>query len=69
MIRTNVIGLRRTQISEDTIKRLNQAYRILFRSGLSKTNALEKLQADVAMCPELEHLVFFCKTTERGLCS
>ena len=69
VLRTNVVGLQRSKITEDTIKRLNQAFKILFRLGLSKTNALEKVQKDVKMCPELEHLIFFCKTTERGLCS
>jgi UDP-N-acetylglucosamine acyltransferase len=69
VLRTNVVGLQRAKITEDTIKRLSQAFKILFRLGLSKTNALEKVQKDVKMCSELEHLVFFCKTTERGLCS
>lgn len=69
VIRTNVIGLKRTQISEKSIKLLNKAYKILFRQGLTKTHAIEKVTAEVENCPEVEHLIFFCKTSERGLCS
>ncbi len=65
----NLIGLRRAQISRDTVKALKLAFKILFFSGLSKTNAIERVEAEVPMGPEMEHLIFFLKTTKRGLCS
>lgn len=69
VITTNVIGLRRAQISEDTIRRLKKAFKLLFHSGLSKTTALERIASEIDPCPEIEHLTFFAKTSERGLCS
>ncbi|MBN1870160.1 MAG: acyl-ACP--UDP-N-acetylglucosamine O-acyltransferase [Candidatus Omnitrophica bacterium] len=69
VITTNVIGLRRAQIPEESIKRLKKAFKLLFHSGLSKTTALERIAKDIEPCPEIEHLTFFTKTTERGLCS
>ncbi len=69
VIRTNVVGLKRSQISEKSIKLLNKSFKILFRQGLTKTHAIEKVIAEVEASPEVEHLVFFCKTSERGLCS
>lgn len=69
VIRTNSIGLKRAQISEETIRLLNKVFRILFRSGLSKTNALQKISEEFDPNPEIENLIFFVKTSERGICS
>lgn len=69
VIRTNAVGLQRAQIPEESVRLLNRAYKILFRQGLPKTRAIEKVEGEVEMCPEVEHLIFFCKTTKRGLCS
>jgi len=65
----NLIGLRRAKISRETVKALKQAFKLLFFSGLTKTNAIERVEAEVPTGPELEHLIFFLKTTKRGLCS
>ncbi len=69
VIRTNVVGLRRGGISDQSQLTLKRAFKILFRSGLSKTSALERVSSELDSCPELEHLIFFCKTSERGICS
>jgi UDP-N-acetylglucosamine acyltransferase len=68
VITTNVIGLRRAQVPEESIRKLKKAFKLLFHSGLSKTTALERIAKEVEPCPEVEHLTFFAKTTERGLC-
>jgi len=64
----NTVGLKRAQISAETIRILKKAFKILFHSGLSKSSALEKISNEFEICPELEHLIFFAKTSERGLC-
>jgi UDP-N-acetylglucosamine acyltransferase len=64
----NLIGLRRAKMPVESISLLKQSFKILFHSELSKTNALEKLEKEVETCPEVEHLIFFAKTTKRGLC-
>ncbi|MDO8581082.1 MAG: acyl-ACP--UDP-N-acetylglucosamine O-acyltransferase [Candidatus Omnitrophota bacterium] len=69
VVNINALGLKRAQFSLEKIRELKKAFRILFHSGLSKTNALERLTKEVAMSPEIEHLIFFVKTTKRGLCS
>jgi UDP-N-acetylglucosamine acyltransferase len=68
VITTNIVGLRRAQIPEEAIGRLKKAFKILFHSGLSKTTALERITKEIETCPEIEHLVFFAKISERGLC-
>lgn len=69
VVNTNVIGLKRAEVQQATIRKLKQAFKILFYSGLSKTSALEAIANQIETCPEIEHLIFFAKTSERGMCS
>lgn len=64
----NAIGLRRAKIPSETIKILHKAFKILFHSGLSKKNALEKAQKEIKSCPEVDHLISFVSTSKRGTC-
>ena len=68
IIQANSVGLRRANFSPETISRLKKAFKILFFSGFARTTALEKISQEVETCPEIEHLIFFAKTSERGLC-
>jgi UDP-N-acetylglucosamine acyltransferase len=63
----NKVGLERHGISDEAIAALRQAYKILFREGLSTSNALEKMKAELPQLPEVQHLIEFATTTERGL--
>ncbi len=63
----NLIGLRRAGIAKDAQHTLKAAFKYLFRSGLSKSHALEKIQSELTMCPELQHLIQFVENSERGL--
>ncbi len=65
----NSVGLKRAKIPSEKIKILRKAFKILFHSGLSKTHALEQIEKEIPSCPEIEHLLFFTKTSKRGLCS
>lgn len=65
----NVIGLQRAKVPASSVASLKKAFKILFHSGLLKTNALEQISRDIPSCPELDHLIFFAKTSKRGLCS
>lgn len=65
----NSVGLNRAKVEEKSIRQLKKAFKILFFSGLAKTSALERISTEIAVSAEIEHLTFFAKTTERGLCS
>ena len=69
VVRTNLVGLQRTGISSETIFLLKKAFKILFFSGLTKTHASEKISTEFPSIPEIDHLIFFAKTSTRGLCS
>jgi UDP-N-acetylglucosamine acyltransferase len=63
----NKIGLERNGFSKEAIEILQQAYRYFFRSSLNITQALERVRAEVATCPELEELVGFIESSDRGV--
>jgi UDP-N-acetylglucosamine acyltransferase len=63
----NVVGLGRRGFSPETVRALKQAYRILFRDGLTLAPALERIRREVPATPEVEHFVRFAATSERGL--
>lgn len=63
----NKVGLERNGVPEEAQTAIRQAYKLLFREGLTISNALIKIDAELPKSPELEHLLNFCRTTERGL--
>ena len=64
----NLVGLKRRNFSEKTIKAIKDAYRIIFRSNLLLDAALKKAQDEVEDCPEVRHFIQFIKESERGVC-
>ncbi len=63
----NKVGLERNGVSEEAINALKQAYKILFREGLSIPNAVAKIETDLPPLPEIVHLIQFVRTSERGI--
>lgn len=63
----NKIGLDRNGVSEEAQGVLKQAFKILFREGLTIGNALARIEAELPPLPEVQHLVQFARTSERGL--
>ena len=64
----NIVGLKRRNFSEETIKALKNAYRIIFRSNLLLETALKKAQDEVEDVPEVRHFIKFIQESKRGTC-
>jgi UDP-N-acetylglucosamine acyltransferase len=62
----NRVGLERRGYSPAQIESLQNAFRLLTRSGLNTRQAIERIQSEVASCPELDDLLGFIATSERG---
>lgn len=62
----NTIGLRRRGFGDDRVEALQRAYRLLVRSKLNTTQALEKIAEELPGHPDVEHLVAFIKGSARG---
>ncbi len=63
----NKVGLERHGVSEEAQLALKQSYKILFRSGLSIPNAIQRIEQEVALLPEIKHLLDFVRSSERGI--
>ena len=63
----NKVGMTRNGVSEEAQAALKQAYRVLFRSGLTIPNALAQMEAELPQLPEVQHLIAFARASERGL--
>src|ERR1041384_3890151 len=63
----NKVGLERNGVPEDVHRALREAFKILCRSGLTVSNALDKIQAELPQSKELDHFIDFCRKSERGI--
>jgi UDP-N-acetylglucosamine acyltransferase len=63
----NKIGLERNGVSETTQRALRDAFKIVFKSGLTLPNALDRIRTELPPSPELEHFIDFCRKSERGI--
>ena len=64
----NVVGLTRRGFSKDVIQALKEAFRFLYRDGLNRTQALERVENDVEPFDEIKELVAFYRHSTRGVC-
>jgi UDP-N-acetylglucosamine acyltransferase len=63
----NLIGLQRRGFSEETIRGIKRAYKMIFRSGMRLEDALDKVAAEVESSPELQGFTEFIRNSERGI--
>ena len=63
----NKTGMERNGVSEEAQSALRQAYKILFREGLTVSNAIAKAEKELPPLPEVRHLIQFVRASERGI--
>ena len=63
----NLVGLKRKGFSEQAITTLKKAYKIIFRSGMTQDEALNKVEEEMTFSQEAMHLVNFIKSSKRGV--
>lgn len=63
----NVIGLRRAGISHETIDALRQSFRILYKEGRSQSAALERIEKDFGLFPEVLEFTTFIRKSALGI--
>lgn len=64
----NLIGMRRRGFKDEIIEALNRCYRIIFRSNLTLTLAIDHINKEVQQYPEVQHFLNFIKNSQRGVC-
>ncbi|MCI0336683.1 MAG: acyl-ACP--UDP-N-acetylglucosamine O-acyltransferase [Acidobacteria bacterium] len=63
----NTIGLRRKGFSNETIRHIQHAFHLLSASKLNTSQALERIKAEMTGIPEIDYLIEFIETSERGV--
>jgi UDP-N-acetylglucosamine acyltransferase len=63
----NAVGLERQGFSQDAIRQIKKAYKIVYKSGLKLDAAIETLEEMVEETPEVGCLVSFLKQTQRSI--
>lgn len=63
----NSIGLRRKGVDPETVRRLDRAVRLLVRGKLNTAQALERIRAELGGDPEVDYLVAFVESAQRGV--
>lgn len=63
----NRIGLKRRNFSFATRRALASAYRLVYRTRLHLIEAIERIENEVELFPEVLHFIDFCRKTKRGL--
>ncbi len=63
----NKIGMTRRGIDVAVQKSLKEAYRIIYRQGLTVKDAIAKIENEIPLGEEVKHLVLFLKNAERGI--
>jgi UDP-N-acetylglucosamine acyltransferase len=64
----NVIGLRRAGIAAADRRLLQDAYRLLYRTGLSPRRAVERIRQELPAAPVVTALLDFIAGARRGIC-
>lgn len=67
LVGLNLVGLKRSGFSDATIQALRQAYELLFASGLNLKEAVTQVRENFPQIPEIQHLLWFVESSERGL--
>ena len=62
----NRIGLERRGIPAESVESLQISFRLLTRAQLNTTQAVERIRAEVTPCPEVDELLEFIRTSQRG---
>lgn len=63
----NAVGLERRGFSRERVKKIQHAFRVLLASKLNTSQAVERLKSEGALGEDVETLVRFIESSERGV--
>lgn len=67
VVSLNFVGLKRAGIQTEALSKLKKAFRILYKSGLNTTQALELMEKEI-VSPEIKELIEFIRSSKVGIC-
>jgi UDP-N-acetylglucosamine acyltransferase len=63
----NKVGVRRRGYTKETIAALHHAYHLLLSAKLNTTQAVERIRAEIKDIPEVDEVVAFVESSQRGV--
>jgi UDP-N-acetylglucosamine acyltransferase len=63
----NLVGLQRRGFSEEAIRAIKRAYKLVFRSGLRLEEALDRISQDLGEDPQIKVFTDFIRQSQRGI--
>lgn len=63
----NIIGLRRRGFSNEQIELIHNAYRIIYYGKGTRSEAIEEIKRSLELTPELEYIISFVESSQRGI--
>ena len=63
----NSVGLQRRGFSKEVTKELERAFKLLFFSGLNTSQAVERINSEVNLIPEVQQILDFIAKSTRGI--
>ena len=63
----NATGLERRGFNAETVENLQNALRLLTRGKLNTSQAIDKIREEIPACDEVEELIAFIQSSERGV--
>ena len=63
----NSVGLQRSGFSDEVVRELKRAYRLVFRSELNVSQAMERARSELQPLPEVEYFLQFIEASQRGV--
>jgi UDP-N-acetylglucosamine acyltransferase len=67
LVGLNLVGLKRQGFSDSALQSLKKAYELLFLSDYNLKEAMTRVREEFPHIPEIQHLLRFIETSERGL--
>ena len=67
LVGLNLVGLKRKGFSDVTLQSLKRSYELLFLSEHNLKEAMARVREEFPQIPEIQHLLRFLETSERGL--
>jgi UDP-N-acetylglucosamine acyltransferase len=63
----NLVGLKRAGFSNEVLRNLKEAYRLLYRSSLNVSQALDEIRKTLPDTEEIKNVLSFVENSERGI--
>ena len=63
----NAVGLKRRGFDKEAIRQLRQTYRIIYRSKLNRSQAFDRIRAELEITDIVENVMQFIEHSERGI--